>query len=92
MGFADKLHSLTSKEMAQANQAKDAERMGDVVEALARALGFSIAIATKGDPKGIDTMIEGATAYAHGEAVDKAKFARLFEGLAIPRPNTGSEK
>jgi hypothetical protein len=79
--FSDKLFSLTSKEMADAKKNKDSERIGEMLEYLARALGFSIAVAANGNGKAIDEMIEGATAYAHSEAVEKSKFARIFEGL-----------
>lgn len=73
--FADALASLTSKEMTQARG--DQEREADAIERLARALGFSIAMATGGNPKAIDTMIEGATAYAHEEAVATAPLAEV---------------
>lgn len=71
--FADALASLTSKEMTQARG--DQDREADAIERLARALGLSIAMAAGGDPKAIDTMIEGATAYAHEEAVSAAPLA-----------------
>lgn len=73
--FADALTSLTSKEMAQARGNHDRE--ADAIERLARALGFSIAMAAGGDPRAIDTMIEGATAYAHEEAVSSAPLAEV---------------
>jgi hypothetical protein len=70
------LQALTAKEAAAAHG--DADRFGQMIEGLARALGFTVAIAARGDPKTIDTMIEGATAYAHGEAVEKATFAKFM--------------
>ena len=73
--FADRLASLISKEMTQARG--DHDREADAIERLARMLGFAIAMAAGGDPKGIDTMIEGATAYAHEEAVSTAPLAEL---------------
>lgn len=73
--FADALASLTSKEMTQARG--DHDREADAIERLARTLGFAIAMAAGGDPKTIDTMIEGATAYAHEEAVSSAPLAEL---------------
>lgn len=73
--FADALASITSKEMTQARG--DQEREADAIERLARALGFSIAMAAGGDPMAIDTMIEGATAYAHEEAVSAAPLAEV---------------
>ena len=89
MDYGETIRALTAKEMAAAKDAKDADRIGAAIEGLSRALGFSIAVATNGDAKGIDTMIEGATAYAHGEAVEKSRFAKLFEGLATPHHQTG---
>lgn len=73
--FADRLASLISKEMTQARG--DHDREADAIERLARTLGFAIAMAAGGDPKAIDPMIEGATAYAHEEAVSAAPLAEL---------------
>lgn len=73
--FADALASLTSKEMTQARG--DQDREADAIERIARALGFSIAMAAGGDPRAIDIMIEGATAYAHKEAVSAAPLAEV---------------
>lgn len=80
--FATSLASLIRKEMTQARGDKDRE--ADAIERMARALGFSIAMASGGDPKAIDTMIEGATAYAHEEAVSVAHLAK-FAALARRR-------
>lgn len=73
--FADRLASLISKEMTKARG--DHDREADAIERMARTLGFSIAMASGGDPEAIDTMIEGATAYAHEEAVSTAPLAEL---------------
>lgn len=73
--FASRLSSIISKEMTQARG--NQEREAEAIERMARALGFSIAMASGGDPKAIDTMIEGATAYAHEEAVSVAPLAEL---------------
>ena len=73
--FADALASLTSKEMTQARG--DHDREADAVERLAHALGLAIAMAAGGNPQAIDTMFEGATAYAHEEAVSAAPLAAL---------------
>jgi hypothetical protein len=78
--FTDKLAVLTSAEMVDARN--DSDRMGVMIERLAAALGFTIAIAARGDPSGIDEMMAGAEAYAHQEAVDKARVARF---MADPR-------
>ena len=52
--------------------------MGDMIEALARGLGFTVAIAANGNAEGIDTMITAAERYAMEEAADKAPFARFM--------------
>jgi hypothetical protein len=79
--FADKLHAIVAKEAYEAKKTKDVARMGSMIELLARALGVSIAIASGGEPKKIDELISGAEAYAHREAVEKAKLARFFQVL-----------
>ena len=78
--FDDQLSHLISEEAAAAHN--DADRLGAMIERMARALGFTIAIASRGDGKTIDTMIEGATAYAHEEAVDKSRFGQFMSGMS----------
>lgn len=82
--FADKLAALTAAEGAACKG--DPDRMGVMIERLAAALGFTIAIASRGDPKFIDEMMAGAEAYAHAEAVDKAPFAQLMALAKGRRP------
>lgn len=74
-GFADKLAALCAGELAHAK--RDPERMGAMLETMARSLGFTIAVAAHGDPHGIDELCAGAEGYVHSEAVQKAPFARL---------------
>lgn len=77
--FHDKLAAMLSKEAAAAGKATDrAERMGDMIEALSRGLGFTVAIAANGNAEAIDTMIAGAERYALEEAADKARFAQIM--------------
>lgn len=77
--FHDKLALLLSREAADAGKAADrAERMGDMIEALARGLGFTVAIATNGNAEGIETMISAAERYALEEAADKAPLAQFM--------------
>lgn len=76
--FTDELAKLTSIEAAASKG--DPERLALMIERLSAALGMTIALATRGDPRGIDEMIEGATAFAHGEAVEKARVFRLMFG------------
>lgn len=75
--FADRLASMVAKEAHAAKN--DPDHMAVVIERLAAALGFTAALAAKGDPKTIDTLLAGAEAYAHAEAVDKAPLAALME-------------
>lgn len=77
--FHDKLVSLLSKEAAAAGKVPDrAERMGDMIESLARGLGFTISIAANGNAEGIDTMIAAAERYALEEAAEKAPFVQFM--------------
>jgi len=74
--FGDQLAALTAKESAAAMG--DNERLGEMVERLASALGFTIAIACRGDGAVIDEMMAGAEAHAHAEAVERAPLIRLL--------------
>ncbi|MFG1417230.1 hypothetical protein V5F38_05375 [Xanthobacter sp. V0B-10] len=57
----------------------------DLAERLATSLGLTVAMAAKGDGAKIDTLIEGATAHAHEEAVSWAPLARVAGGDACDR-------
>lgn len=77
--FHSRLSSMLAKEAADAGKAADRpERMGDMIEALARGIGFTVAIAANGNAEGIDTMIAAAERYALEEAADKADFAKFM--------------
>ena len=75
--FSDKLAVLVSMSAKEA----DAEHMGMMIERLAAALGFTIALAAHGDGKAIDQLLAGAEGYAHREAVEKAPFARFMSEM-----------
>lgn len=77
--FADDLSRLVAIEAAKART--DPERLSEMMERLAAALGMTVALAAKGDPQMIDTLMTGAEAYAHSEAVEKGRIARLMQGL-----------
>lgn len=83
--FADKLHSLTSRELSEAMQANDHVRIGAAIELLARAVGFTLAIATNGNQSGVDEMMVGVEKYIHEEAVSKSKLAAIFETISHKR-------
>lgn len=74
--FSTKLDVLTSGELAAAKG--DPERIGIMIEKLGRALGFTVAVAARGNGKGIDELCEGVTNYVHGEAVSKAPMAAML--------------
>lgn len=86
--FSDKLAALCAAEMAAAS--KDADRMGVMIERLAASLGFTVCVAARGRPEGIDDLLTGAEGYAHAEAVDKAPMVRFMNDPANavrgPRP------
>jgi len=83
--FHSRLAAMLSKEAAEAAKASDrAERMGDMIEGLARGLGFTVAIAANGNAETIDTMIAGAERYALEEAADKAPFAQMMAMMRRP--------
>ncbi|MBG7616515.1 hypothetical protein IWC96_14650 [Brevundimonas sp. BAL450] len=87
--FHGRLASMLSKEASDAGKATDRpERMGDMIEALARGLGFTVAIAANGDPEAIETMIAAAEKYALEEAASKADFARF---MALARRPVGGQ-
>mgnify|MGYP000220886059 CR=1 FL=1 len=55
--------------------------MGVMIEALARSIGFTISIATGGNPKGIDEMATVASNYILEEAAHKQPFAILMHAM-----------
>lgn len=80
MDFADKLAALTSAEATAASRDPEnyADRMGVMIERLAAALGFTVAIACHGDGPAMDEMLTGAEGYAHREAVEQAPLGRFM--------------
>lgn len=78
--FASRLTMLVSKEVAASRG--DPERLAFVIERLSASLGFSVAIAARGDGPTIDTLMAGAEQYAHQEAVDAA----MMLGICRARP------
>lgn len=74
--FADKISALASAEAVKAR--RDPERMSAAIEALASALALLAAAGTGGDPAGMNTMLEGATAYAFERSGDFAKVVRMM--------------
>lgn len=77
--FNNTFTALIAKEAAASRS--DPERMGSMIERLSASLGMTIALATNGDPAGIDTMVTGCEAHIHAEAVDRARVIRLMNGM-----------
>lgn len=78
--FGERLSALCAAELTHAR--RDHERAGAMVERLAAALGMSVAVLARGNPKVIDEMLAGADGYAHAEAVEKAPFARFMADIS----------
>jgi len=76
--FSDRLASVIAGQAARAR--RDPALYADMIERLAASLGLTIAMAAKGDGAKIDTLIKGATAHAHEEAVSWAPLAQLAGG------------
>lgn len=71
--FADLLSALCAIELAAAKG--NPERVGEMIERLANSLAFTIAIATNGDPKGMDDMLKGIEGYLYEAATSHQKVA-----------------
>lgn len=79
--FAGGLRNLVSIGMLKAND----EDIAEMVERLAAALGLVIAMGSKGDPSGIDTLCMGLEAYIHDEAVRNVPLARMVALSKVKR-------
>lgn len=79
MTFSNDLANLVAKETRE--RRADPDRMAEMIERIAHALAFSIAIAGRGDPKGMNTMLEGVTAYIYSEAAAQAPMGELAASL-----------
>lgn len=69
--FSDRLSGLCAMELCSAHG--DADRIGEMIERLVSSLAFTIAIASKGNPKRIEEMMQGAEAYLAECATQHAK-------------------
>lgn len=75
--FNDNLSSLVSLAVAGRN-VKDPTKMSEIMERLAHSLAFTIALAAQGDPKGINELLEGMTAYMFQAAAEQAPLAKMI--------------
>lgn len=78
--YADRLGLLNSEALVANRSVEFAAAM---IERLANALGFTVAIAANGDPKAINTMMEGAVAHAMERAVDFAPTGRFMQHTTV---------
>ena len=74
--FAAQLASLISKEAVSCKG--NSARFGHMIERVASALGFTIAIASGGDGATISRLMAGAESYAMEEAVHKSRIAKMM--------------
>lgn len=76
--FSDRLATVISSQAARAR--RDPALYAEIIERLSASLGLTIAMAARGDGAKIDTLIEGATAHAHEEAVSWARIGGMAGG------------
>lgn len=74
--FGDRLSGLCAMELSAVRG--DAERVGEMIERLLNSLAFTIAIAAKGDPKGMDDMLKGAESYLYEAASGHQKIGQFM--------------
>ncbi len=79
MGFDDELSALCARHLAKAR--RDNDLAGDMVEALSRNLGVSIAVVAGGDSKRIAYIIDGCEPYIAASASDAAKLGDFLGKL-----------
>lgn len=71
VSFADRLSGLCAMELAAAHG--NPERIGEMIERLTNSLSFTIAIAAKGNPQGMDEMLKGVESYLYEAATSHQK-------------------
>ena len=82
--MSDEIGAICAKVLADAKKRRDADAIGALIERLARALGFTIAVAANGNKQAVEELLSGAEAYALEEAVEKAKFVEFMNRMALP--------
>jgi hypothetical protein len=78
--FIPKLQGLCAFTLADNRSPEDAAEM---IEGLISALAFTIALASRGDPKTIDVMCEGANHYLLERCVDHKRAGQVLGHLAM---------
>lgn len=84
--FADKLNALVSLEVSRGT-IHNPTAMSDIIEKLAAALGFTVALAAHGQPDRTAHLLEGMTAYVYEVAAERAPLAKMIAtAKAMSRP------
>lgn len=81
--FADQLSAVCSKQLVLAR--RDPDLMGEMIERQISSLAFTIAIACKGNAKGLGEMLAGAENHLNEEAARYAGVAQVLETGARQR-------
>lgn len=82
--FNDKLSSMVSLEMTSGT-VHNPEKMAALIESLASALAFTVALSARGEAKAINHVLEGMVAYIYQVAAEKAPIASMIANS--PRPS-----
>jgi len=61
------------------------ERSAEMIERLLNSLAFTIAIAARGDPRGMDEMLSGASSYLYEAAAGHAKMGQFMAAAEARR-------
>lgn len=81
--FENKIGALVAKELTASHG--DSDRLGAMIESVARLLGLVVAVSCRGQPEAIDEIMVGVEDYVHAEAVNKAPFAKMMSAAPIAR-------
>lgn len=77
--FGEKLSALCARELPHAR--RDPDRIAAMVEALIGSLALAIAVATKGDAKAANTMLEGSQSYLYDRVAGHADIGKFMGGF-----------
>ena len=76
MKFQDALSGICAKELADAHG--DADRIGAMIERLASSLAFTIAMASGGDLRRMEELLQGAEGYMTATASGHARLGSFM--------------
>ena len=80
--FGDRLSGLCAMELADAHG--NPERIGAMIERLLNSLAFTVAIAARGNPEGMNEMLQGAEAYLYESAASHQKAGSFLNAARTP--------